>query len=187
MDVSRIEAVAPAPQPALRHYALALALAILGGLLGLVGAFFEEVRAGGLVLLPIVGAPIIEEVLKPSGIYLLLSRWAYVVRNQVQIAALTAISGLTFGLLESLVYVTVYHRHHSGAFVVYRFTVTVLLHATSSFIAGLGINRRLFDWANGKAPFPKASRNAFVAAILLHGAYNTVVIALSIAGVLDFS
>ena len=128
-----------------------------------------------------------EEVLKPSGVYIALARWPFALRSQLWIALLTALSGLTFGLIESLIYVTVYNPDHSGAFVVYRFTVTVLLHMSASFIAGLGISQALFDWAGGRGRFPRASRNAFAAAIGLHALYNTTVIGLSLAGVLDFN
>ena len=56
----------------------------------------------------------------------------------------------------------------------------------ASFIAGLGINGRLIDWANGQAPFPRSARNAFAGAIGLHALYNTTVAVLSITGTLTF-
>jgi RsiW-degrading membrane proteinase PrsW (M82 family) len=184
-----MEAAVPSerkPAAGARVYALAVAFALLGGLLGILGAFFAEARSGAPFLAVFIGAPIVEEITKPIGVYAFLLRWPRVLRNQLHIALLVALSGLTFGLLESLIYVTVYNPDHSGAFFVYRFTVTVLLHAGASFVAGLGTNERLVDWANGQAPFPRAARYSFGTAIALHALYNTTVVALHLAGVLEF-
>ncbi len=186
MDAEPSAAASAGPRPGLRHLLLAVALALAGGAFGIVGAFVEELRSGGGLLVVIAGAPIIEEVLKPSGLYVLLARWPYAVRRQLAIASLAALSGLTFGLLESTIYVTLYAPDHSGAFFVYRFTVTVLVHTGASFIAGWGVNRALVDWAAAGGRFPRASRNAFLAAITLHGLYNVTAVALGLAGVLDF-
>ena len=186
MDVSRIETVPP-PAPDLRHIALAIVLALAGGFLGVVGALFVEVRSGLGPLLPIVGAPIAEEILKPSGVYFLLARWPRVLQSQLEIALLSALSGLVFGLLESLTYVTLYAPHHSHAYLVFRFTVPVALHVVASFTAGLGINRQLLDWASRGTKFPKSSRNAFLAAIAMHATYNIIAVVLVLTSVLNFS
>ncbi len=186
MDAELSATALAGPRAGLRHLFLAVALALAGGAFGIVGAFVEELRSGGGLLVVIAGAPIIEEVLKPSGLYVLLARWPYAVRSQLAIASLAALAGLTFGLLESTVYVTLYVPDHSGAFFVYRFTVTVLLHAGTSCIAGLGVSRALVRWASAGGRFPRASRNAFVAAITLHALYNVTAVALGLAGVLDF-
>jgi RsiW-degrading membrane proteinase PrsW (M82 family) len=160
-------------------------VAIAGGVLGIFGAFLGEVRAGGFLLLPIIGAPVIEEALKPSGVYILLVRWPFVVRNQLYTAFITALAGLTFGLIESLVYVTVYVEDPPGWYVTYRFTISVAAHAFMSFIAGLAINQGLVDWAQGRAPFPRRSRNLYFTAMGIHGIFNTVAVILALAGVFD--
>lgn len=170
----------------LRHYLLAIGFAFLGGLLGILGAVAAEARSTVPFLIIFVGAPVIEEITKPMGMYLFLFRWRGIIRSQLHIALLVALSGLVFGLLESLVYVTLYVPDHSREFFIYRFTVTVLLHVVASFIAGLGVNSRLIDWANGEGPLPRSSRNAFAAAISLHALYNTTAVILSIAGVVEF-
>lgn len=170
----------------IRHYVLAVCFALLGGLFGILGAFAAESRSSVPLLAIFIGAPVAEEIAKPVGVYLYLIRWRDVLRSQLQIALLVAISGLCFGLLESLVYVTLYVPDHSREFFIYRFTVTVLLHGVASFIAGLGINVQLIDWANGQAPFPRRARNAFAAAIGLHALYNTTVVVLSFTDTLTF-
>ncbi len=180
----------PAPAAVAAKTAAGLALgalvAALGGLLGILGAAVEEFRSGGGILLIVAGAPVIEEALKPVGVYLLLTRWPGLLHGRLHTAALSALAGLTFGVVESLMYVNLYVDDPTPSYVTYRFTVTLGLHAGASFIAGLGINRSLLDWAGGSAPFPRASRYFFVAAMALHAVYNTVATILSLAGVLDF-
>ncbi len=164
----------------------AITFAVLGGVLGILGAAFQELRTGGVfLLLPFVGAPIIEELLKPSGIYILLVRWPRLLRGQLHTALLAAVSGLSFGLIEAVVYVTVYVSDPPDWFVTYRFTLPLLVHATASFIVGLGINERLLAWARDGAPLPKANRNFIIAGIALHAVFNTVATALALSGVLD--
>ena len=164
---------------------LAVAVALLGGVLGILGALVQEFRAGGFLLLPFLGAPIIEELVKPSGVYLLLARWPRLLRGQLHTALLAAAAGLSFGVIEAVVYVTLYVPDPPSWFVTYRFTVPLFLHATASFIVGLGINQGLLGWASGGSPLPKASRNFYLAGIGLHAVFNTTVMALAIAGVFD--
>ena len=175
----------PSSRLSLRHDLLAFSLALLGGALGIVGAFVQELRSGGLLLLPFVGAPIIEELLKPAGVYVLLVRWPYTLRGRLYTASLAAISGLSFGIIEAVVYVTVYVSDAPASFVLYRFTLPLLLHTTTSFIFGLGINQRVLDWASRGLPLPKASRNLFIVAVALHALFNTVATVLWLSGILN--
>jgi RsiW-degrading membrane proteinase PrsW (M82 family) len=178
------------PGPAKRtplQFLAAFALALMGGVFGIIGAFVEELRGGLSPLLIVLGAPIIEEVLKPSGLYVVVARWPHLFRRQVYIAVLSGLAGLVFGVLESTLYVKVYADDPSGAFIVYRFTVTVLLHVTASSIVGWGVSERLVRWASYGGGFPKTSRNAFIAAIALHAIYNLTVTVLSLTGTLDFN
>jgi hypothetical protein len=185
-SLASIHAAPSPPRANAGHYLAAILLALIGGVLGIIGAFVQELRAGLSPLILVVGAPIIEEVLKPAGVYIGLWRWPFVYRSQFWTAFLAALGGLVFGLVESLIYVTVYNPDGSDAFVLYRFTVTIALHAVASFTFGWGINQRLLDWAAGRARLPIASRNAFIAAILLHALYNLTAVILSLAGVLNF-
>lgn len=165
---------------------LALALALLGGLAGALGAVTQELQSGAGILLAFLGAPIIEEALKPAGIYILLIQWPFALRGRLHTAALTAISGLCFGVIEAFVYVTLYVPDHSDDFVLYRFTLPLVMHSLGSFLVGLGLSRAIIDWAAGRGSMLKSTRNFYLAAVCLHAVYNTTVIALSLAGVLDF-
>ena len=188
MTASPAELYEPGPfKRTLFRYLAALALALLGGVFGIVGAFVQEIRAGVSPLVVVLGAPIIEEILKPSGLYVVVARWPRLFERQIYIAALAGLAGLVFGVLESTLYVKVYADDPSGAFIVYRFTVTVLLHTAASTIVGWGISERLVRWASYGGGFPKTSRNALIGGIALHALYNLTVTVLSWTGTLDFS
>ena len=89
-------------------HVLALTLAVVCGVFGVVAAVLQELLAGGGVLLVVVAAPLIEEAMKPAGILLLLAFWPLALVGRLHTALLAAISGACFGLLESLIYVEVY-------------------------------------------------------------------------------
>ena len=180
VEVER-EVVGPSPA----YHGLAIVLAVAGGVLGLIGAFFQELLHGG-ALVVFIGAPMIEEALKPAGIYILLAKWPRALAGRMHIALLTALAGLSFGIVESLVYVTLYFPEGGSDFVLFRFTVPLALHSTASFIMGLGLSRGVIDWASGAGKLPRATRNFYVIAALVHAAYNITAVALELTGVLDF-
>ena len=163
-------------------------LAIVGGFLGILGSIVSEVqRGGGFVILPIiVGAPIIEEAMKPVGVYIALVGWPRALRNALHIALLCALGGLVFGLLESWVYVNVYVDDPTDSFIRFRYTIPVAMHVICSFVYGTGLNRSIIDWANGSGRIAASTRRSYIAAVVIHGTYNLVAIVLSVAGVLDF-
>lgn len=175
---------APRPSGIVGHL-LAISLALVGGVLGIGGAFVQELRAGGLLLLPFLGAPIIEEGVKPIGVYILLMRWPHLLRGRLYTAALAGFAGLVFGVLEALVYVNLYVPDPSDAFVLYRFTVPLAMHALGSFLVGLGVNQGVLAWAKGEAGLPKASRNLFITAVTLHAVFNITGFVLVVTGVVD--
>ena len=183
---TEISEASTAPRPSgVGGHLLAISLALVGGVLGIAGAFVQELRAGGLLLLPFLGAPIIEEGVKPIGVYILLMRWPHLLRGQLYTAALAGLAGLVFGVLESLVYVKLYVPDPSDAFVTYRFTVPLAVHALASFTVGLGVNQGVLAWARGETALPKASRNLFIAAVTLHAVFNITGFVLVVTGVVD--
>jgi RsiW-degrading membrane proteinase PrsW (M82 family) len=178
-------AAIPPVRPSVLLQPLALILALLGGGLGIIGAVFQELMSGGIGA-PFVAAPIIEEALKPAGIYILLIVWPRALAGRLHTATLTAISGLCFGLIESYLYVTWYYPEGDSAYVLFRFTVPVMMHMIASFLVGFGLSRQLVDWAAGRATFPKMTRNFYIAAVLLHAAYNTTVVVLDLTNTVEF-
>ena len=169
----------------LRRHSLAFSLALLGGVLGVAGAFFQELRGGGGPLIAFVGAPIIEEALKPCGVYILLVRWPQVLSSRLYTAGLAALSGLCFGAIESATYVTLYVPEHTERFVLYRFTAPLFIHTLASFIVGFGINQRLLASVRGEIPLLSGNRRFFVTGIVLHASFNITVTVLSLVGMLN--
>jgi RsiW-degrading membrane proteinase PrsW (M82 family) len=188
-EVAVAQASAVAETPVRRSVLLqpvVLLMALLGGALGAFGAVTQEIASGGGILGLVIAAPIIEEALKPAGIYIVLIAWPRALFGRFHTATLTAFSGLCFGLIESYVYVTFYYPEGDSNYILFRFTVPVLLHTVASFLVGFGLSRAVVDWANGSAPFPKITRNFYIAAVLLHAAYNSIVLALDLGGYLEF-
>jgi hypothetical protein len=83
----------PAPKPvSVKWYYLAPLLALVGRVFGVLAAAYTEFFHGS-VLVAFVGAPIIEEALKPIGVYLMLAKWPRVLRNQAYTAFMSMIAG----------------------------------------------------------------------------------------------
>jgi hypothetical protein len=167
------------------HHPIAFAVALVGGVLGIPGAFVTELQAGGFILVPLIAAPIAEEALKPTGVYILLAKWPHMLRGQAYTAILAALGGLAFGLVEAVVYVEIYVSDPPDWFAAYRFTVPIAMHTTASFIWGMGINRGVVDWVQGRGPLPVRSRNLFVTAALLHAVFNLVAIIIAIGSAIN--
>jgi len=157
-------------------------IAVLGCVIAIPGVIFQEIQAAG----SIIAAPVIEEALKPTGVYLLMLRWPRALRGRLHTAVLCAIAGLTFGLIESWIYVTIYFPDEGSDYVLFRFTVPVMLHVIASSIVGLGLSRTIIDWAAGRAPFPKRTRNFYFAGAGLHAVYNLAAVILTLVGVIEF-
>lgn len=171
---------------AVRHYVIAVLLAFVGAFFGIIGAVIQEFQTGGWLLLPFIGAPIIEEAMKPTGVYLTLIRWADALSNRLFTACLAAMGGFVFGVVEAFAYTELYVSNPSDRFVIYRFTLPIIMHTVSSFIYGLGLSHGIIDWAAGRSSFPKRTRNFYLAAVLLHAAFNTIVVTLDLTNAVDF-
>jgi hypothetical protein len=168
--------------PGLLMQTFAVALAMVGGLLGVPGAIFQELSSGFALL----SSPLIEEALKPMGVYLLLLCWPRAIRNCGQAAALSALGGLIFGLIEALLYVTLYNPHAGASFALYRFSVGVPMHVLCSFVMGSGLDRGLIHWAAGRAPFPRHTAQRYGQAAAIHMGFNVLAALLYLVGVLRF-
>ena len=125
-----------------RWQILAPIIALAGGVFGIPGAFYNETFHGS-ILVAFVGAPIIEEILKPTGVYLLLSKWPKALRgNQLYTAFLALLGGIAFALVESFIYLNVYVTEANPQLVLWRYTVCIGVHAICSFVFGFGINQK---------------------------------------------
>lgn len=154
----------------------------MGGVFGIPAAAYNELLHGS-ALVAFVGAPIIEESLKPAGLYLLLAKYPKTLRNRLYTAFLGGLGGLSFGLIESTLYVHVYYRYldegngePSPSFVLWRYTVCVGLHVLCSSIFALGINERLLASVKGETKFLSTGKRFFFTAIILHALYNVAAV-----------
>jgi RsiW-degrading membrane proteinase PrsW (M82 family) len=141
--------------------------------LGIAGAVIAEIGSAGWLLLIFIGAPVIEEMFKPIGVFLGQVWFPETLRSRLHVALLCAVSGVVFGLIESWVYVNLYVDNPSADYTLFRYTVPVALHAVASFIVGLGLTYAVVDWVNGRGRLPNTSRNFYLGGVLLHAAYNT--------------
>ncbi len=162
-----------------RSILLPIVTACLGSGAAIPGIFQAEIPAIG-VLAAIISAPIIEEAFKPAGAYLMLIRWPVALKNQPFTALLCGLAGITFGLVESLGYVTIYVSDPTPEFVAFRFTVPVAMHGLASFVFGWGLNQRFIESFKKGGPFHVSNWGFFVAAIVLHGVYNLTVTILQV-------
>lgn len=138
------------------------------------GAFYQELQPGAIVGF-FMAAPMIEESLKPCGVCLLLAKWPQALHNRYYTASLAALSGLTFGLVETQIYLRVYFPDHSHEMAIIRYTACLALHTIASFIFGLGINQKLIAAVNGEIPLFSANKRFYITAMSLHAAFNLTV------------
>lgn len=156
------------------------ALAILvTGPFAIIGAFAVGHQSIFAIIYAVIFAPIIEELLKQSGMVYLLEKKPYRIMGASQFILAGAISGLVFATIENLVYIYVYGPA-SGVDVAqmaaYRWPVCTALHVTCSIIASTGLIR---SWSKMNQTMRPAqlshATGGFTAAMVLHGAYNLIV------------
>ena len=154
---------------------LALLIAAGGGVLGALGAIIQELSQGS-ILIAFVAAPMIEEVMKPAGVYLLLVRWPKVLTSRICTAFLAAVGGLSFAVIENIIYLQFYFPEHTQALVVFRYSACLTLHVVCSFILGFGINQKLLASVRGEIPLLKGNKKFFFIPMIIHSLFNIMVV-----------
>ena len=153
---------------------LVIGLVGFGSLLGLPGIILSELSFFAVAAW--LSAPVIEEIMKPFGVYLLVLNWPRNASRQTSIALLAGIAGLVFGLLESVAYVFAFNQNQLGPnYMLFRFTVPVLMHVIASTIFGFSINERNLRSAMRGDVRRKSIWIYPVIAIAIHAAYNVAV------------
>lgn len=150
-------------------------MAALGGVLGVLGAVIQEWSYGS-PLVAFVAAPMIEEVMKPSGVYLLLVRWPKVLTSRIFTALLAAVGGLSFALIENIIYLQFYFPEHTQTLVVFRYSACLTMHVVCSFILGFGINQKLIASVRGEIPFLKDNKKFFFIPMTIHSLFNIMAV-----------
>ena len=154
---------------------LAFLIAALGGVLGVLGAIIQELSQGFL-LIAFVAAPMIEEVMKPSGVYILLARWPKVLTSRIYTALLAAVGGLSFAVVENIIYLQFYFPEHTQTLVVFRYSACLTMHVVCSFILGFGINQKLLASVRGEIPLLQGNKKFFVIPMIIHSLFNIMAV-----------
>jgi RsiW-degrading membrane proteinase PrsW (M82 family) len=152
-------------------------MAAAGGVLGILGAVMQELSYASLVLV-FVAAPMIEEVMKPCGVYILLVRWPAVLTSRLFTAALSAIGGLSFAVVENVIYLQFYFPEHTPALVIFRYSACLGVHMLCSFILGFGINQRLLASVRGAIPLLSGNKKYFIIPMVIHSLFNIAAVLL---------
>ncbi|MCL1887722.1 MAG: PrsW family intramembrane metalloprotease [Kiritimatiellaeota bacterium] len=171
-------------QTAVRAGLTLLFCALAAGPFAVVGAFMRGGGGAG-VLGPVVFAPLVEEFAKIATPLIVLERCPWRWTRGWQLVFVCAVSGLVFAAVENLLYQHVYLDNPSAELLRWRWTICVLMHTGCSTIAGLGL-RRAWRETRLRRTRPDAALPApyVITAIVLHGAYNALAVALSLLGVM---
>ena len=123
-------------------------------------------------------ATMIEEVLKPSGVYILLVRWPELLTSRIYTALLAAVGGLSFAVVENIIYLQFYFPEHTQTLVVFRYTACLTIHVVCSFILGFGINQKLLASVRGEIPLLKGNQKFFIIPMIMHSLFNIMAVLL---------
>lgn len=166
------------------------ALVIIAGPLGIIGALLGSEGAGlstaGLVAVTVFG-PVTEEIAKIAGPLWVVEKRPYLFKSMWQILVAAAAGGLFFGVIENLIYLSIYIPDAPPALARWRWRVCTGLHLNCSFVAGVGLVR-IWDHALRNRTYPQLGRGMpyFATAMLGHGLYNLLATTAELGGWLDF-
>jgi RsiW-degrading membrane proteinase PrsW (M82 family) len=139
------------------------------------------------ILLFVVAAPAVEEICKPLAIVFLLDKRPHWFRGSTEIIVLAACSALVFATLENLLYIFVNNPDGSASFVTFRLTICTALHMLASTVFGFGLAKMWRHIQDKGGHFDiDICFKYYVAAVIIHGAYNGLVMTLALSGVLNF-
>jgi len=193
-----------ATTPSVRTWWVTLGVVLAAGPWGVVGALFgalfSGIGSGGWSLIAVsVIAPVTEEMMKIAVALWVVEKRPYLFRMPIQIVLAALAGGLAFACIENWMYIHV--GAHSGPqvldidqataisinWVLWRWTVCTGLHATCSFLAGLGV-ARMWSRAMAQRTRPDIAHAApwIIAAMVCHGLYNGVVTIAEMSGWLQF-
>lgn len=159
------------------NLSITLAAALVAGPFAVLGAFMTGRQTIFGMLFLVVFGPVIEELLKQSGMVYLLEKKPYRIFSVFQFVFAAIISAVFFASIENLLYIHIYSKTQSftdfHGFCCYRWTYCIALHVICSVIASLGLVRvwkkQLTD---GRAADLSMAFGYFLAAIVIHGLYN---------------
>lgn len=170
-----------------RSAIVGLLLALLSGpwavVATLVSQFGSEAAGVGSILAICLVGPLLEEVLKASGLLWVIEKRPYLLRDRRQILFSAAMSGFCFAAMENFLYLKVYIADPTRELALWRWTICVLLHVGCTSISGYGLARVWERTMSGRTrPNLGLASPFMVAAIVCHAAYNTAMVVLEVSG-----
>ncbi len=162
------------------NIAVTLAAALVAGPFAIIGAFISGRQTAFAIVYVVLFAPVIEELLKQSGMVYLLEKKPYRIFSAGQFVIAAVISALIFSAVENLLYTDLYAgsslMQNPSAYAAFRWKYCTLLHVTCSIIASFGLIR---VWKKQCLENRTANLSDgfwyFAAAMGVHGAYNLIV------------
>ena len=164
-------------------------LAASSGIFAILGTFLSSMISMGWsgqiqLFVLVVFTPVVEEVMKTSLLLWGVEQKPYLFRSPKQLLIIGAFSGLVFASVENVLYLKVYIEEPSSFIIVWRWTVCVALHTTTTTIATVGLVK-IWKRVMRTGQFARAeigARYLFVA-IVVHGIYNGSMYLLGVLGV----
>jgi RsiW-degrading membrane proteinase PrsW (M82 family) len=155
--------------------------AIAAGPFAIIGVFLSGSQTTFQLVYMVLFGPVIEELLKQSGMIYLLEKKPYRLFSAWQFITAAVISSLIFSAVENFLYIKLYsnleHLSNPQGYILFRWTICTLLHVTCSMIASIGlINVWQKQLADGRAADLATAFRYFAAAMGIHGLYNLGVV-----------
>jgi len=165
----RIEATSPT-----RAWTVALLLAVCGGPWAIFAALLDASNAGGgLLMLMVVLAPVVEETMKIAAAAWVVEVRPYLFRRVEQLQVATVGSALVFAAIENVLYLNVYNPNPTLLYTIWRWTVCVALHMGCTLLATRGLAAVWRRCTTELRP-PRLTQGIrwLVIAIIVHASYN---------------
>ena len=162
-------------------WGVTLAVALSSGIFAILGALLLQLDFSNHVLLTVVAAPITEEIMKIALVVWVCEKRPWLFRSPTQILICGLASALVFAAIENVLYLSL--GDATSSLVAWRWTVCVLLHATCTLIATIGVVKIWTEFQRQQR-MPQLAHAApwIVAAMILHGLYNFTVTMVEFAG-----
>ena len=150
-------------------------LGALGGVVGIVAAFQQEITH--LSALAMLTAGPIEELCKPLVLIVMLDKRPWWIKRRWEVILMAMLAAGLFATLENLLYLKVAIANPSVKLIWFRWTVCTGLHLTCSAIAAAGIAQQWQRMVTGGERFRlgRAFALYYLVAAGIHAGYNGVV------------
>lgn len=151
---------------------------VIGGLIAVIGCLLQDrVTTIQSMLFLIFFTPFLEEILKQSGMLWVLEKRPWMIRYSSEFFIAGATGGLTFGVMENLIYNYLYLSNlpEDGRMILitFRWIICTTLHIFCSLVSSMGLHHAWrIQISSGKYFELRNALGYFAAAMAIHGMYN---------------